>query len=87
MNMNTDELMSKSHELWSDVLKTDDLSRQTDFFDQGGTSLSLLELLAETKKRFSVKLKVSDFEQGLSLELYENLVLKSIKQEQETVLS
>lgn len=85
--MNTDELMSKSHELWSDVLKSDDISRQEDFFDQGGTSLSLLELLAETKKRFSVKLKVNEFEEGLTLELYEKLVSNSINQEQETVLS
>lgn len=83
--MNTDELITKSHDLWRDVLKNDDLSRFEDFFDQGGTSLSLLELLAETRKRFAVNLKVSDFEQGLTLELYESLVLKSINQELETV--
>lgn len=84
--MNTDELLSKSYQLWSDVLKTDDLSRLEDFFDQGGTSLSLLELLAETRKRFSVNLKVGDFEQGLTLELYENLILKSLSHETEAVL-
>lgn len=81
MNMNTNELTTKCHELWSDVLKTDDIGRQEDFFDQGGTSLSLLELLAETRKQFSVVLKVTDFEQGLTLELFENLVQNSINKE------
>lgn len=79
--MKTDELELKSHRLWSDILKNDKISRQEDFFDQGGTSLSLIELISKTKKHFSVDLKASDFEQGLSLELYEKLILKSINQE------
>lgn len=78
--MKSDELVVKSRKLWSDILKNDKISRQEDFFDQGGTSLSLIELLSETKKHFSVSLKASDFEEGLSLELYETLVLKSINQ-------
>jgi len=84
--MKSDELMSKSHKLWSDILKNDKVSRQEDFFDQGGTSLSLIELLSETRKLFSVDLKVVDFEQGLSLEIYEDLILKSINQESQKVV-
>jgi len=83
--MKSDELLLKSHKLWSDILKNDKISKQEDFFDQGGTSLSLLELLSETRKHFSVDLKASDFEHGLSLELYEDLILKSINQSQKTV--
>ena len=83
--MKSDELLLKSHKLWSDILKNNKISKQEDFFDQGGTSLSLLELLSETRKHFSVDLKASDFEHGLSLELYEDLILKSINQSQKTV--
>jgi len=83
--MESEELLLKSHKLWSNVLKNDKISKQEDFFDQGGTSLSLIELLSETRKQFSVDLKASDFEQGLSLELYEDLIKKSINQSQKTV--
>jgi len=78
--MKSDELAVKSHKLWSDILKNDKIDRQEDFFDQGGTSLSLIELLSETRKQFSVNLKASDFEEGLSLEIYEALILKSINE-------
>ena len=84
--MKSDELMSKSYKLWCDILKNNNISRQEDFFDQGGTSLSLLELLSETRKLFSVDLKVGDFEKGLSLEIYEDLILKSINQESQKEL-
>lgn len=79
--MKSEELLLKSYKLWSNILKNDKISKQEDFFDQGGTSLSLIELLSETRKQFSVDLKASDLEQGLSLELYEDLILKSINQE------
>jgi len=79
--MKSDEVLARSHKLWSDVLKNENVSRQEDFFDQGGTSLSLIELLSETRKHFSVSLKASDFEEGLSLEHYEGLVLRSMNKE------
>jgi len=79
--MKSDELELKCHKLWSDILNNQKFNKQEDFFDLGGTSLSLLELLSETKKRFSVDLKIGDFEQGLSLKLYENLITKSIGNE------
>ncbi len=84
--MKSDELVLKSHKLWSDILKNDKISRREDFFDQGGTSLSLLELLSDTRKHFSVDLKASDFEHGLSLELYEALILQSINQESQKIV-
>ncbi|GAA4115466.1 hypothetical protein GCM10022393_15590 [Aquimarina addita] len=84
--MKSEELVVKSHKLWSDILKNDKICRQEDFFDQGGTSLSLIELISKTRKQFSVDLKASDFEEGLSLELYETLIIKSINQESQKVV-
>ncbi len=84
--MKSDELVLQSNGLWSDILKNDKINRQEDFFDQGGTSLSLIELISKTRERFSVALKASDFEEGLSLELYETLILKSINQESQKVV-
>ncbi len=79
--MKSEELELKCQQLWSDVLNNENINKQEDFFDMGGTSLSLLELLSETRKRFSVDLKVSSFEYGLSLELYQDLITKSISNE------
>ena len=93
--MKSNELEIKCHELWSDILNSQKnseqealfdldnhkINKQEDFFDLGGTSLSLLELLSETKKRFSVDIRLSAFEHGLSLELYQDLVAKLISKE------
>jgi len=62
--------------LWKEILEKEIISEKEDFFDQGGTSLSLIQLIAETKERFSVNLDISDFGEGLTLEIYKNLLLK-----------
>ncbi|WP_435261624.1 acyl carrier protein [Tenacibaculum sp. nBUS_03] len=84
--MKSEELAVKSHKLWSDILSNEKINREEDFFDQGGTSLSLIELISKTKEYFSVTLKASDFEEGLSLEIYEGLILKSMNKEPQKVV-
>jgi len=81
IKMKSEELVSKSQTLWRHVLRNKEINREDDFFDQGGTSLSLIELLSETRKEFSVSLKAIDFENGLTLEIYEGLIAKSINQQ------
>ncbi len=76
--MKTNELTERYHQLWVDILKTKRVEKNEDFFDLGGTSLSLIELMSQTKERFSVELNIGDFENGLTLEIYENIMSKSL---------
>ncbi|GAA0448526.1 hypothetical protein Aca07nite_72570 [Actinoplanes capillaceus] len=46
---------------WSRVLGVQDIGRHDDFFQIGGTSLSLIRVLGAVGKRFGVSLRVSQF--------------------------
>ncbi|WP_193065050.1 non-ribosomal peptide synthetase [Oceanobacillus oncorhynchi] len=46
--------------LWKKILKIDDVSVNTSFFDLGGNSLSLATLATQLRKEFSAKLSMKD---------------------------
>lgn len=78
MLMQKQELNGQFLELWQDILQSSEIKEKEDFFDLGGTSLSLIELLTQTRKRFSVNLNIGDFEHGLTLEIYTDLMNKAL---------
>jgi amino acid adenylation domain-containing protein len=53
--------------IWSEVLAIDDADPDGDFFDQGGTSLSLLRLVARVEEHFGVSLDLSALLDGVTV--------------------
>jgi AMP-binding enzyme C-terminal domain/Phosphopantetheine attachment site len=53
--------------IWADVLALDATDDNADFFDVGGTSFSLISLLARVNKAFNTNLQVDIFSNGATL--------------------
>jgi acyl carrier protein len=70
------ELKKDYLNLWKEIIGVEEIIEDEDFFDQGGTSLSLIQLIGETKKRFSVDLNITDFAEGLTMKIYIELLNK-----------
>ncbi|WP_053002142.1 non-ribosomal peptide synthetase [Kordia jejudonensis] len=62
-----DETEVTVENLWKEVLQTDNIAKEEDFFDMGGTSLSLIQLLKKTKETFGISVNTSKFIDGLTL--------------------
>jgi acyl carrier protein len=54
-------------EIWSEVLKTDDIGPNDDFFDLGGTSLGLISVVMKMSERFGVPLETGIVTQGATV--------------------
>jgi acyl carrier protein len=54
-------------EIWSEVLKTDDIGPDDDFFDLGGTSLGLISVVMKMSERFGVPLETGIVTQGATV--------------------
>lgn len=56
----TSPLESSIAEIWKNTLRTDTISLRTNFFDHGGTSLQLPQVLSELEKQLGVNLPLVD---------------------------
>jgi amino acid adenylation domain-containing protein len=54
-------------QIWSEILKTEDISIHDDFFDLGGTSLALITAVMRTGERFGVPLDTSVVTRGATV--------------------
>jgi acyl carrier protein len=54
-------------EIWSEVLKTDDIRPDDDFFDLGGTSLGLISVVMKMSERFGVPLDTGIVTKGATV--------------------
>jgi amino acid adenylation domain-containing protein len=80
---NKDKTEVAAENLWKEVLSLDNIAKDEDFFDIGGTSLSLIQLLKKTKETFGVAVNTSKFIDGLTLDTFV-AELKSLTEKDET---
>lgn len=64
--------------IWKAVLGTDDINKDSDFYDIGGESLLAIDILDKINKRFLVKLSLQDFLKLNTPELIGEFLSKNI---------
>jgi amino acid adenylation domain-containing protein len=57
-------------QLWKDLLNIEEIPATVDFFDLGGTSLTLIQLIKKTQEEFGITINTSDFSEGISFSVY-----------------
>ena len=65
--------------IWSSLLKTDRIGKDSDFFDLGGDSLMVISLLAELESSFNIQLSMKDIMENPVLEKMAVLIDKADK--------
>ena len=65
--------------IWSSLLKTDRIGKDSDFFDLGGDSLMVISLLAELESSFNIQLSMKDIMENPVLEKMAVLIDKAGK--------
>ena len=65
--------------IWSRLLKTDRIGKDSDFFDLGGDSLMVISLLAELESSFNIQLSMKDIMENPVLEKMAVLIDKADK--------
>ena len=66
------EVVIKS--IWSELLEVDDIERNQSFFELGGNSLTMIDMLSEVGKAFEVDLDPSLLFEDASLHGFSKLV-------------
>ncbi|WP_300665254.1 amino acid adenylation domain-containing protein [Fluviicola sp.] len=64
--------------IWKSILKLEELPEKQDFFDLGGTSLQLIQLIQQTKEILAIKLEMKEFIEGLTFELFTKTIEKHV---------
>ena len=77
--METKNLKLECDKIWDNLPNLDKSMPNQDFFDQGGTSLTLIKLLEETKNKFNIDLDINKLAQGLTLNIFHELVEQKLK--------
>jgi len=54
-------------QIWSDILKIDDIGLDEDFFDLGGTSLALISVVMRMGERFGLPLETAIVTEGATV--------------------
>lgn len=74
INENLTEMEEKVITIWKTMLKKEQISKKDDFFDIGGHSLRILELIHQIKKVFQVELSYRDiFQNSIAEQLAKKL--------------
>jgi acyl carrier protein len=63
-------------ELWSEILGIEEFDDNDDFFDLGGDSLIAAQLSSAIKKKFDVKISISEFLENCSFNNFSKMVVK-----------
>ena len=66
----------RAEHIWKRILNIENTDPEADFFDLGGTSLSLIQLMHQTKELLNIQLEMSNFSDGLTWKAYANEVSK-----------
>lgn len=69
-SMDSGSIAERCEWIWKEILEVEEVDETIDFFDLGGTSLSLIQLLSDTKKTFGVELNMGRFHNGVFLSAY-----------------
>ncbi len=77
--MNNEQMKKELETLWIEILGNKNFSPNDDFFDIGGTSLSMIKLLEVTKKKYDVDINIVEFSEGLNLNIYTELLTNKLK--------
>lgn len=62
-----DEMQSRLRQIWCNALEHDDADPEHDFFAQGGSSMNLVELIADIRKQFGIALDYVDLPREITL--------------------
>ncbi len=54
-------------QIWSEILKVDDIGLEDDFFDLGGTSLALIGVVMRMGERFGLPLETAIVTEGATV--------------------
>jgi acyl carrier protein len=54
-------------QIWSDILKIDEIGLDDDFFDLGGTSLALISVVMRMGERFGLPLETAIVTEGATI--------------------
>ncbi|MFD2588188.1 non-ribosomal peptide synthetase [Croceitalea marina] len=79
-NNEENSIPEKMKSIWSELLGNEEVPEDVDFFDLGGTSLSLIQLIHKTQDYFSVKIDVFSMIDRLTLGEFINEIEDKIKQ-------
>ena len=74
-----DEIEEATRNLWRGILGIDDLGNSEDFFDSGADSLSALKAVAQIRRRFAVRLSVSELYEHPTVERLANIIKRLSK--------
>jgi amino acid adenylation domain-containing protein len=67
-------------QIWKDVLSIDQVSPLDDFFDLGGQSISLLELMVRVKQHFGVSIEMANVLQASTIRTLSELIRHRVAQ-------
>ena len=60
--------------IWKNVLATDEVGPQEEFFDLGGNSMLLLAMLEVVQEKFGQEIALEDLSEGVSIEKIASLL-------------
>ena len=66
-------------QIWSDILKIDDIGLHDDFFDLGGTSLALISVVMRMSERFGLPLETAIVTGGATIAALASAVETKLK--------
>lgn len=70
------DCLAKVYGIVTETIGIDSMSKDDDFFDVGGTSLTLVRVLARINEQFDVKMKMALLADGVSIESLANAILQ-----------
>jgi acyl carrier protein len=71
-------LMYQIGEIWSNLLDSDDVAWDADFFESGGDSLNALQLLATIEKSFHISVSPLELIEGLTIRRLASLLQREV---------
>jgi amino acid adenylation domain-containing protein len=76
------EIEEKLHAIWLNIIKVSSLSTMDNFFDLGGNSIKIIQIISEIQKELNVEVNIKEFTQERTIRNLSNLIIS--KQDKET---
>ncbi len=81
-----DEVETKLHEIWRKVMRIEDVGVQDGFFEMGGNSIQIMQLVYEINKCFPVSFQFTHFIERQTIERIAGFIKEAIQEEREQEL-
>ena len=75
------EIEEKLHAIWLNIIKASSLSTTDNFFDLGGNSIKIIQIISEIQKKLNVEVNIKEFTKERTIRNLANLIMS--KQDKE----